>query len=82
MSADSASMLYEALSHGGRVGVIELPPYKEKNKLVRGLDLLLEKELLGRSSHGALGQQTLNELTLAEHTRCAQWIIDKWFAEV
>ena len=82
VSADSASMLYEALSHGGRVGVIELRPYKEENKLVRGLGLLLEKELLGRSSRGALEQQTLNELTLSEHTRCAQWIIDKWFARV
>jgi mitochondrial fission protein ELM1 len=82
VSADSASMLYEALSHGGRVGVIELAPYKEKNKLVRGLGLLLEKGLLGRSSRGALELQKLNELSLAEHTRCAQWIIDKWFAGV
>ncbi len=82
VSADSASMLYEAMSHGGRVGVIELPPYKEKNKLLRGLNLLLDKGLLGRSSHGALELQKLNELVLAEHTRCAQWMIDKWFAEV
>ena len=79
VSADSASMLYEALSHGGRVGVIELLALKEQNKLVRGLKILLEKGLLGRSSHGALEQQKLNELLLAEHTRCAQWILDKWF---
>ncbi len=82
VSADSASMVYEALSHGGRVGAIELPPYKEKNKLVRGLGLLFDKGLLGRSSHGSLELQKLNDLTLSEHTRCAQWIVAKWFAQV
>jgi hypothetical protein len=81
VSADSASMLYEALSHGGSVGVIELAPFTSKNKLVRGLAELLEQGFVGRSSHGSLAQQKLAANTLAEHRRCAQLILDRWFAE-
>jgi hypothetical protein len=43
---------------------------------------LFDKGLLGRSSHGSLELQKLNDLTLSEHTRCAEWIVAKWFAQV
>lgn len=80
VTADSASMLYEALSYGARVGVIELSPFDAKNKLVQGLAKLFKKSWLGRSSRGALSEQNLQPAGLAEHRRCARLIMQRWFS--
>lgn len=81
VSADSASMLYEAVASCALVGVIELPSSKSlrNNKLQRGIDLLLEKRRLGVVAQGRLDQQRLVRDPLQEHIRCARWILASWF---
>ena len=80
VSADSVSMVYEALTAGAAVGVLEVPR-KRSSRISRGLDKLAgagwvtpfadwqRQPCLKRPS------QTFNE---AE--RCARWIVERWFA--
>jgi mitochondrial fission protein ELM1 len=65
VTPDSASMVYEALSFSGRVGVIGLRPRWRSNKLAHGI----------RRLH-ALGYN----VALAEHKRCAKLIMQRWFS--
>ena len=80
VSADSASMLYEALSSGGHVGVIELTSKRRRNKLLAGIDALRRQRRVGLSSAGALLDQGLEPEPLQEHRRCAEWILVRWFS--
>jgi mitochondrial fission protein ELM1 len=80
VSADSASMLYEALSSGGHVGVIELTSKRRRNKLLAGIDALRRQRRVGLSSAGALLDQGLEPEPLQEHRRCAEWILARWFS--
>ena len=80
VSADSASMLYEALSSGGHVGVIELASIRRRNKLQAGIDALRQQRRVGLSSAGALPDQDLEPEPLQEHRRCAEWILEHWFS--
>lgn len=80
VSADSASMLYEALSSGGQVGVIELASKRRRNKLQAGIDALQQRRRVGLSSAGALPEQGLAPEPLQEHRRCAEWILKRWFS--
>lgn len=81
VSADSASMLYEALSSGARVGVIELASKSRRNKLQSGIDALIEQQWLGQIGGGALDAQVLTTEPLQEHRRCAEWILQHWFSD-
>ena len=80
VSADSASMLYEALSSGGQVGVIELTSKRRRNKLLAGIDALRQQGRVGLSSAGSLLDQGLDPEPLQEHRRCAEWILARWFS--
>ena len=51
VTADSASMLYEALASGARVGVIELPGLRPGSKLQRGIERLLDRGTISLSTH-------------------------------
>ncbi len=57
VTADSISMIYEALTAGCRVGIFPMQWRKEKGKFKRNEDLLLEKKLvtviflMGRGKH-------------------------------
>ena len=79
VSADSASMLYEALSSNACVGVIELTSKGQRNKLAAGIKALREQNRLGRLCDGSLDRQSLNSEPLREHLRCARWILERWF---
>ncbi len=83
VTADSASMLYEALSAGAKVGVIELPYRRSRsgNKLQRGLDQLLEQERIALSSRGSISDQRVRSVPLGEHIRCAQVILMRLFID-
>lgn len=81
VSADSASMLYEALSSGAQVGVIELASKRRRNKLQVGINALQQQRRVGLSSAGSLAEQNLEAEPLREHLRCARWILARWFSE-
>ncbi len=78
VSADSVSMVYEALTSGVRVGLLSVP-LKRKGRVVDGLNKLLSKRLVvdfGRWERGdALPRQ---ETPLAEADRSAAWVIEQW----
>lgn len=79
VTADSVSMLYEALTSGGEVGLIVLKALREKSRictcvqsLIEGSSVLLDPNL---DSKVLQSHQYLNE---AE--RCASEIYQKWFS--
>ena len=80
VTPDSASMVYEALSFAGRVGVIDLRPKRFSNKLAQGVRRLQALGYVGSSISGPLPLQDLNTVALAEHKRCAKLIMQRWFS--
>ncbi|HOW77205.1 MAG TPA: mitochondrial fission ELM1 family protein [Candidatus Competibacteraceae bacterium] len=80
VTADSVSMVYEALTAGAAVGVLDVP-VKHANRVSQGLAQLATEGWVTPFADGSPGQplqrppQTFNE---AE--RCARWIIEQWFA--
>ena len=82
VTPDSASMVYEALSFSGRVGVIELRARRRSNKLANGVRRLHALGYVGQSAKGPLSEQNLNAVALAEHRRCAKLILQRWFSEL
>jgi len=70
VTEDSVSMIYEALTGGGRVGVLAMPRLKEDARVIRGLERLREEGyFLGGEGEG-MG-------SLAEADRCARFILDE-----
>jgi mitochondrial fission protein ELM1 len=67
VTEDSVSMIYEALSSGARVGVLEMPRLRPGARVLRGLAALEEQGYLG-------GDVTK---TLAEADRCAGIILTR-----
>ncbi|MEC7613815.1 MAG: ELM1/GtrOC1 family putative glycosyltransferase [Pseudomonadota bacterium] len=82
VTPDSASMVYEALSFSGRVGIIDLRPKRRRNKLAAGVRRLHELGYVGFSSQGPLSRQGLSTVALAEHRRCARLILQRWFSDL
>jgi mitochondrial fission protein ELM1 len=80
VTADSVSMIYEALTSGAAVGVLEIPR-KRSSRISRGTEQLASEDWVtffsdwSRERRLRRPPQTFNE---AE--RCARWIIDRWFA--
>ena len=80
MTADSVSMLYEALSAGASVGVIELPlkQPKRSNKLARGLLQLRESGQI-HLSHEGPRMIVKTEPRTTESRRCADIVLERLF---
>ena len=80
VTADSVSMVYEALTAGATVGVLEVP-HKHASRVSRGLEQLASESWVTPFADWSPDRplhrppQTFNE---AE--RCARWIIEQWFA--
>lgn len=80
VTADSVSMVYEALTAGAAVGVLDVP-VKHANRVSRGLERLAAESWVTLFADWSPGQplqrppQTFNEAQ-----RCARWIIEQWFA--
>lgn len=79
VTADSASMLYEALSAGAQVGVIELPALRANSKLQRGLAGLHERGMVALSTHCARLDVTAQAHPMKESQRCAEALLRRWF---
>ncbi len=80
VTADSVSMVYEALTAGGRVGILEVPR-RRPSRISRGLDALIVEGWVTSFAdwqRGARLQRPPGVFNEAE--RCARWIVERWFA--
>ncbi len=80
ITADSISMVYEALSAGCRVGVLPVRWRQKNNKFQRSLDYLLDKKMIVTHSLFLKGEpQWLKPEPLNEADRCAREILRRWW---
>ena len=80
VTADSISMIYEALSSGCRVGVLPVQWKKADNKFQRSLNYLLEHKLIVSFDHyiqGAAMPENVEPLNEAD--RCAKELLRRWW---
>ena len=79
VTGDSVSMIYEALSAGGAVGLLEIPPRRD-GRLQRGLRELRRRQRLTAFAEWREGALlAAAEIPLSEATRCAALIVHRWF---
>ena len=82
VTADSISMVYEAISAGCRVGIMPVQWRHLNGKFSRNEQLLVQKNLV---THFAAWQQDKTALVgpqeLNEAQRCAEWILQRWWPE-
>jgi mitochondrial fission protein ELM1 len=80
VSEDSVSMLYEALTAGAACGLLEVPA-RRRGRVRAGLDRLLAEGRVTAYADWAQGRPlTTAGEPLDEAGRCADWILDRWFA--
>ena len=78
VSQDSVSMIYESLTAGARVGLLELAPSKE-SRVAAGVQRLVEQRRVTRFSEWVLDQRLVTACsTFNEAERCAQWMVERW----
>ncbi|MGB3212583.1 MAG: ELM1/GtrOC1 family putative glycosyltransferase [Desulforhopalus sp.] len=82
VTADSISMIYEAITAGCQVGIMPMQWLRENSKFKRNENILLSKGLVTAFTsweRGSLNQDTNVELNEAQ--RCAERIIQTWWPE-
>ncbi len=80
VTADSISMIYEALTAGCRVGILPMQWKNQRGKFKRNEDILLQKKLVTSFSSWQKGEKVLQDhRTLNEAGRCAERILEKWW---
>jgi mitochondrial fission protein ELM1 len=79
VTADSVSMVYEALTAGAAVGVLEVPQQRP-SRVSRGLDRLAADGWVTLFTGWERDRQ-LHRVTrpFNEAERCARWIVERWF---
>jgi mitochondrial fission protein ELM1 len=81
VSEDSVSMVYEALTSGAAVGVLNVP-CKAWGRVAQGLDSLVEKRLVTTFTTWRQGQKLLPpRQQFNEAHRCAQILIERWHSD-
>lgn len=76
---ESVSMVYEALTSGAAVGLLEVPSAQQQNRIARGLDDLIKEGQLVRFADWTRGSEQHSPAKwFDESGRCAEWIIEKW----
>ena len=82
VSEDSTSMVYEALTAGGRVGLLEVPYRTKPGRVAKGIKTLQDSGALLKADQLAdLHQDTTKLFRLNESQRCAELIYKKFFAK-
>lgn len=77
VSEDSVSMIYESLTAGCAVGLVTLPKEQSGGRLQRGIDALMEDQLVVSFSDWQLGQVLVTGGNhLAEADRVAERVLD------
>jgi mitochondrial fission protein ELM1 len=82
VTEDSVSMIYEALSAGAGVGLIELPR-RGSSRIARGTDALLDEgRVIGYEDWRAGKPVTNPDPLLQESVRCAQEVASRWLSDL
>jgi hypothetical protein len=80
VTADSISMVYEALTAGCSVGIFPMEWLRENGKFKRNENVLLEKKLVTPFTSWEEGIMTqVENIELNEAQRCADRILQKWW---
>ncbi len=81
VTADSISMVYEALSGGCSVGILPVEWLHQGNKFQKSLNILLEKKMVVDFAAWQADGQMVTQKTelLNESKRCAEEIIRRWW---
>jgi mitochondrial fission protein ELM1 len=80
VTADSISMIYEAMTAGCKVGIFPMRWLRENSKFKRNENVLLEKKLVTPFTFWEQGNMTQNQnIELNEAQRCADRILQKWW---
>ncbi len=80
VTEDSVSMIYEALTAGAAVGVIDVPR-RGVGRVVRGVEALLREAWVTSFAAWRQGQALrAPQQVFDEAARCAQWMIERWFS--
>ncbi|MBI5450321.1 MAG: mitochondrial fission ELM1 family protein [Gammaproteobacteria bacterium] len=80
ITADSVSMIYEALTAGCACGIIELD-HRTDNRVTRGLSTLQQRDIVSTLSQVRGGQQLRPpDPPFNEAARCAQLIYRRWLS--
>ena len=80
ITADSVSMVYEALSAGCKVGILPVVWRKTNNKFQRSLDYLLDEKLIVTLTQYLQGASEWHDHEpLNEADRCAREILRRWW---
>jgi mitochondrial fission protein ELM1 len=84
VSEDSASMIYEALSAGCRVGILQLPGTSRRSRVIAGVQRLQEEGLVMNYKNWAaqpLTELPRNPAPLAEAARVATLVLQRLHAD-
>ncbi len=82
ITADSISMLYEAITAGCSVGIFPMQWVREKGKFKRNENILLEKNLVTSFAAWEQGHALQGDkIELNEAQRCADHILKRWWPE-
>lgn len=80
VTADSVSMVYEALSAGAAVGVLDVP-LKQPSRVSRGLERLAAQGWVTPfADWRRTSRLSRPPGSFDEAERCARWIVERWFA--
>jgi hypothetical protein len=80
VTADSISMIYEAITSGCKVGTLPVVWKRENNKFQKSIDFLTAKGLVLPFSEAGLQQiVSCNPGNFNEARRCAREIVDRFF---
>ncbi|GAB6191789.1 mitochondrial fission ELM1 family protein [Desulfocastanea catecholica] len=82
VTADSISMIYEAITAGCSVGIFPMQWLSKNSKFKRNEDVLLAKSLVTPFGSWEKGHMSLDETReLNEAERCAERILQQWWPE-
>ncbi len=77
VTEDSVSMVYEALTAGVAVGLLNLP-VKRENRVSRGVQQLIQQGLVARFDFFDVYKNKLRKATgFVEADRCSQWLLQR-----
>ena len=80
VTADSVSMVYEALTAGAAVGILELP-WKQSGRVSQGLERLAVEGWVTPFADWRVDRRLRRpDRPFNEAERCARWIVERWFA--
>lgn len=82
VTADSVSMIYEALSSGARVGVLPVPARQAGGRVARGIDELVRQGYLTRFEDRTPGEALPPPPSVPrEADRCARIVLERFFPQ-